>query len=235
MKTWAIYYEHPVAYSDGVYLQNKLLEARINDLIPDTVIFLEHLPVITRGVRSQPGQILLPENELRKQGIALAEASRGGAVTFHAPGQVVMYPIIRLDGRRKDARGYLECLEETAIRAAASFEVTAYRRKGMTGAWTDQGKLAAIGVRFKRWVAYHGMSFNVDLDLSGFSTIVPCGLAGEKVTSLKLLLESKCPSLKEARACLANHFSSVFARDLAVIHQKRFFPSQWPYLLAMLR
>jgi lipoate-protein ligase B len=169
---------------------------------------------------------LLSPEELTAKKIEISKSSRGGAVTFHGPGQVVMYPIIKLGGNKTDVHGYLNNLEEVAIRAAASFGVRAYRRKGMTGAWTDQGKLAAIGVRFKRWVTYHGLSFNVDLDLSGFSTIVPCGLAGEKVTSLKLLLGNKCPSVKEAGKCLANHFGSVCGRDLTVIHQKQFSASQ---------
>lgn len=249
MKACAIFFDEPLSYSDGLLAQESILEARIKDLIPDTVLFLEHLPVITCGVRSKPDQILLSDEELKAKQIEVSKSSRGGAVTFHGPGQLVMYPIIKLGGNKSRATrdkadpgfagasipGYLHNLEEVAIRTAASFGVTAYRRKGMTGAWTEQGKLAAIGVRFKRWVTLHGLSFNVDLDLSGFSTIVPCGLAGEKVTSLKLLLGDKCPSVKKARERLANHFSSVCARDLTVIHQQCFSASQLPALLDMLR
>lgn len=235
MKACAIFFDQALSYRDGIILQENILEARIKDLIPDTVLFLEHLPVITCGVRSKPDQILLSDEELKAKQIEVSKSSRGGAVTFHGPGQLVMYPIIKLGDAKADIHGYLHNLEEVAIRTAASFGVTAYRRKGMTGAWTEQGKLAAIGVRFKRWVTLHGLSFNVDLDLSGFSTIVPCGLAGEKVTSLKLLLGDKCPSVEKARERLANHFSSVCARDLTVIHQQYFSASQLPALLAMLR
>lgn len=235
IKASAIFFDKPLSYGDGLVIQEGLLEARIKDAIPDVVLFLEHLPVITCGVRTKPAQILLAPDELKKKGIEIAASSRGGAVTFHGPGQVVMYPIIKLGGAKADIHGYLHNLEEVAIRTAADFGVKAYRRKGMTGAWTDQGKLAAIGVRFKRWVTYHGLSFNVDLDLSGFSTIVPCGLAGEKVTSLKLLLGNKCPSVTKARECLANHFSSVCARDLTIIHRQIFFAAELPTLLTMLR
>ena len=235
MNAYAIYFYEPLSYKDGLQIQERILETRINDLVPDTVLFLEHLPVITCGVRSKPEQILLSDGELKARHIEISKSSRGGAVTFHGPGQLLMYPIIKLGGNKADVQGYLNNLEETAIRTAASFGVTAYRRPGMTGAWTDQGKLAAIGVRFKHWVTYHGMSFNVVPDLSGFETIIPCGLAGEKVTSLKLLLGSKCPSVEKARESLANHFSSVCARDLSVIHQKQFSASQLSELLAMLR
>lgn len=234
MKTYAIYFEQSLPYRDGVILQEAVLEARIKDQVPDIVLFLEHLPVITCGVRTKPAQILLVPAELKKKGIEIAVTSRGGAATFHGPGQVVMYPIIKLGGAMADVHGYLYNLEEVAIRTAADFGVKAYRRKGMTGAWTDEGKLAAIGVRFKRWVTYHGLSFNVDLDLSGFSAIVPCGLAGEKVASLKLLLGDKCPPVEKARECLANHFGSVCARDLTAIHRRTFSASQLPSLLTML-
>lgn len=235
MKANAIFFDEPLSYQDGLQIQECILEARIKDQISDTVLFLEHLPVITCGVRSKPEQILLSPEELKARQIEISKSSRGGAVTFHGPGQLIMYPIIKLGSNKADIHGYLHNLEEVAIRTAANFGVTAYRRPGMTGAWTDHGKLAAIGVRFKRWVTHHGLSFNVDLDLSGFSTIVPCGLTGEKVTSLKLLLGDKCPSVKKARESMSNHFSSVCARDLTVIHRQHFSAPQLPSLLAMLR
>ena len=219
MKANAIYIDKPLPYKDGLLLQENILEARIQDLTADTVIFLEHLPVITCGVRSKPEQILLSTGELKAKHIEISKSSRGGAVTFHGPGQLIMYPVIKLGGNKSDVHGYLNNLEEVAIRSAASFGVMAYRRPGMTGAWTAQGKLAAIGVRFKRWVAYHGMSFNIDPDLSGFAAIVPCGLAGEKVTSLKILLGNKCPPLKKVRDIMARHFSEVFCRELSISHQ----------------
>ena len=235
MKACAIFIDRPLSYQAGLLLQGKILEARIQDLIPDTVLFLQHLPVITCGVRSKPEQILVSNRELKARNIDISRSSRGGAATYHGPGQLIMYPIIKLVVNKTDAHGYLYNLEEIALRTAADFGVKAFRRRGMTGAWTDEGKLAAIGIRFKRWVTYHGMSFNVKPDLSGFSTIVPCGLAGEKITSLKLLLGDKCPSLKKTRECMANHFSSVCARDLTVIHRKHYSASQLPGLLAILR
>ncbi|MDD5484247.1 MAG: lipoyl(octanoyl) transferase LipB, partial [Kiritimatiellae bacterium] len=148
--------------------------------------------------------------------------SRGGAVTFPGPGKLVMYPISRRGAGGAAAadgaggvRGYLGALEEVAIRTAEFFGVRAWRRTGMTGAWTEGGKLAAIGVRFRRWVSYHGMSFNVNPDLSGFAAIIPCGLAGEEVASLEKLLGKTCPSLREVRDAMAGQFSAVFNRELS--------------------
>lgn len=235
MKAFAIFFDQPLSYQDGLILQEAVLAERIEDRISDTVLFLEHLPVITCGVRSKPNQILLSPEELKARHIAISKSSRGGAVTFHGPGQLIMYPIIKLGGNKADIHGYLHNLEEVAIRAAASFGVTAYRRKGMTGTWTDKGKLAAIGVRFKRWGTYHGMSFNVDPDLSGFDAIIPCGLADEKVTSLKLLLGNRCPPPGEVRESMANQFSAVFYRELAILKYKDFSAEQLFSLLTMLK
>jgi lipoate-protein ligase B len=269
MKNYAIFFDQPMSYQDGVILQQAILEARIKEQAPDVVLFLEHLPVITCGVRTKPGQILFSTAELKKKGIEVSASSRGGAVTFHCPGQIVMYPIVKIGaagmpppyllnksaiGRARasgpaatlkvpnvksaaisaDAHGYLHNLEETAIRTAADFGVKAYRRKGMTGTWTDKGKLAAIGVRFKRWVSWHGLSFNVDPDLSGFETIIPCGLTGEKVTSLKVLLGNKYPSLKQVRERLALHFSSVFGMEITSLKQNQFSAGQSASLISML-
>ncbi|MBU4247803.1 MAG: lipoyl(octanoyl) transferase LipB [Verrucomicrobia bacterium] len=214
MTAWAICFEQPLTYAEGVRLQDALVAARSTGEIPDTVLFLEHTPVITMGVRSSARHILLSPESLAQQGIEVAKSSRGGDVTWHGPGQLVMYPIIRLGEQETDARGYLYNLEEIAIRTAADFGVTAFRRSGLTGAWTTRGKLAAIGIRLKRWVTFHGMSFNVSPDLSGFAAIVPCGLAGEPVASLKILCGNACPTLPTVRERLTAHFSAVCRRDI---------------------
>ena len=232
MRACAIFFDEPLSYRDGLLLQEGILEAREKDLLPDTVLFLEHQPVITCGVRSKPEQVLLSTDELKAKHIEILKTSRGGAVTFHGPGQLIIYPVIRLGGNRTDVHGYLHNLEEVAIRTAAGFGVTAYRRKGMTGAWTDHGKLAAIGVRFKRWITYHGMSFNVHPDLSGFSAIIPCGLAGEKVASLKISLADKCPALEKVRDFMADQFRAVFGRELAVLRERHFLSAQLAALIS---
>lgn len=214
MTAWAILLEKPVPYAEGVKLQNMLVNARIAGEIPDTVLFLEHTSVITLGARAQDTHVLLSAEELQRRRIELHPSTRGGDVTWHGPGQLVMYPIIRLGEQEADAHGYLHNLEEIAIRTAADAGVRAYRRSGMTGAWTDQGKLAAIGIRLKRWVTFHGMSFNVNPDLSGFAAIIPCGLQGEAIASFKTLLGAACPDMAEVRANMMRHFSEVCRRKL---------------------
>ncbi len=196
-------------------LQRALLNARISDAIPDVVLFLEHHPVVTLGARGRTNHLLVSEERLAEMGIDLVRAERGGDVTFHGPGQLVMYPVLRLGSNRADSHGYLHNLEEIAIRTAASFGVAAYRRPGLNGAWTDAGKLAAIGFRLKRWVTFHGMSFNVRGDLPGFQTIVPCGLVGERVATLQTWLGSRTPAVTDVRAAMAGHFEEVCRRQLS--------------------
>lgn len=221
MTAWAIIFQKPLEYAAGVRLQEALVSARIADQIPDAILLLEHAPVITLGVRADRRHILLPPAELARRGITVVQSSRGGDVTWHGPGQLVMYPIIRLGEEEADARGYLFNLEEVAIRTAADFGVTATRRAGLTGAWTQAGKLAAIGIRLKRWVTFHGLSFNVNPDLSGFAAIVPCGLAGEPVTSLKNLKGDACPALEDVRNRLLAHFSAVCHRKVRQFSSER--------------
>lgn len=212
--TWTYDFQRPVGYAEGVRLQEALVEARIAGRIPDVVLFLEHRPVITLGLRAARDHLLLTERELAARGIEVAATSRGGDVTWHGPGQWVMYPILKLGANEADAHGYLRHLETIALRTAADFGVAAYGRPGLTGAWTAAGKLAAIGIRFKRWVTFHGLSVNVNCALTGFDTIVPCGLHGEPVTSLAALLGAQCPSMDAVRDRMAFHFAAVCRRPL---------------------
>jgi lipoate-protein ligase B len=214
MSALAVFLDRPVPYADGVRLQTALAEARRAETLPDIVLFLEHRPVITLGTRGRETFLLTPPDRLRELGIDFARASRGGDVTYHGPGQLVMYPILKLGEREPDAHGYLHNLEEIALRTCATFGVRAFRRPGLNGAWTEAGKIAAIGFRLKRWVTLHGMSFNVEDDLAGFRHIVPCGLAGEPVTSLRALLGVRGPDLAAVRAGMARIFSEVCGRPV---------------------
>jgi len=209
-----VIYQDPVPYREGLRLQDELVARRQADDIPDTLLILEHSPVITLGIRAKHEHVLLAPDALARQGIEVAETPRGGDVTYHGPGQLVLYPVMKLTGADADAHAFVNKLEEIAILTADAFQVPAFRRKGKTGVWTDGGKIAAIGVRFKKWVSSHGMSFNVAPDLAGFGTIIPCGLHGERVTSLKELMGERCPSLREARAVMMRQFERVMDRTL---------------------
>ncbi len=214
MSAQVFFFDDPLAYQEGLAIQHKLHAARVADEIPDTVLFLQHLPVITLGNRGREHFLQVSKEELSRQGIDVIRASRGGDITYHAPGQLIIYPIIKLGSHEADAHGYLYNLEEIAIRTANDFGVQAFRREGMNGAWSRAGKLAAIGFRLKKWVSLHGMSFNVNVDLAGFNVIIPCGLKGESVASLKSILGKDCPRVDEVRSSMSTHFEDVCGRKL---------------------
>ena len=214
MNAWSVSFKEPVAYQSGLDIQRRLLKARQDDLIPDTVLILQHTPVVTLGNRGRDNYLLKTEDEFRELGIDLFHAERGGDVTFHGPGQWVLYPILYLGGNEADSHGYLNNLEEIAIRTLGDFGIEGFRREGKSGAWSDAGKIAAIGFRLKKWVSFHGMSFNVCNDLQGFNTIVPCGLVGEPVASLKTILGDACPEMPAVRDALLSHFTTVCNREL---------------------
>ena len=229
---WALYFEHPLPYAVGWSLQQALHARRGKGEIPDIVLFLQHPPTVTLGRRGRTQHLLFDPAGYAARGIELHTASRGGDVTFHGPGQWVLYPILHLGGDAADSRSYLFNLEEIALRTCADFGVKAWRREGKNGAWTDAGKIAAIGFHIKRWITLHGMSFNVDLDPSfGFSSIVPCGLAGEPVASLRTLLGEKTPAMDRARDRLALNFSETMGRPLTVFRES----DPWPEPIASLK
>lgn len=218
----AIAFPEPQAYAATTRLQDRLVSARQQDLIPDLVLVLEHTPVVTLGVRAKHEHILLAPAAIRRRGIDIEDSPRGGDVTYHGPGQLVLYPILKLTGPDADAHGYVSKLEEVAIRTAARYGIVADRRPGKTGAWTAHGKLAAIGVRIRRWVTSHGLSFNVNVDLNGFNLIIPCGLHGEPVTSLKAILGAATPPLTDVRAALLAEFAAQFNLTLTPVEVDAF-------------
>lgn len=202
-----------VPYSTGVKIQENLVKARNGDVIPDTILFLEHTPVFSMGIRAKEEHLLCSHDFIKGKGLDIEKSNRGGDVTYHGPGQLIVYPIMKLTGKDADAHLYVARLEEVAIKTASCFGVNAFRRKGMTGAWTEQGKIAAIGVHLKRWITFHGMSFNVNVDLPIYDLIVPCGLKKEKVTSLDAIIHRNIP-MAEARKVMAQIFHEVFNCDL---------------------
>lgn len=178
-----------VQYADAHSLQKRLQALRIAEQIDDTVLLLEHPPVLTLGRSAKRQHLLAPADVLQAHGITVHEVGRGGDVTYHGPGQLVAYPIIDLKPNRKDVRKYVWSLEEAMIRSCADLGVTADRIQGLNGAWVDDRKIGAVGVRISRWVTMHGFALNVNSDLGHFDLIVPCGIRDKKVTSLSAELE----------------------------------------------
>ncbi len=206
----------PVPYAAACTAQEQLVARRFRGEIPDTILFVEHPPVVTMGRRGRTDSLLSSPGRLATLGIELVESTRGGDVTYHAPGQIVVYPILSLRERGSDVHAYVNLLEEAAIRTAAEFGVEAHRLDDARGVWTKSGKLAAIGVRVSRGITSHGMSFNVDLDLSGFANIVPCGRHGDRATSLKEILGPASPSRGDVRARLCVHLADLFRLKTAI-------------------
>lgn len=177
-----------VGYEAAWELQRDLVAARQTGGAPDTLLLLEHPPVITLGRSGESAHLLGSEAELERRGVAFVETDRGGDITFHGPGQIVGYAIVDLAARGRDLHRYLRDLEAVLIRALAEFGIVAGRVDGLTGVWVGDAKVAAIGIRVSRWVTHHGFALNVDTDLSYFDLIVPCGIADRRVTSMEALL-----------------------------------------------
>jgi lipoyl(octanoyl) transferase len=205
-----------IGYEAGVERQKALVQARQAGEIDDTLLFVEHPPVITLGVKTRGNfaNIRADAAALAARGVEIHDTGRGGDVTFHGPGQLVGYPIIDLKPDRQDVHRYVRDLEEVLIRTAADFGLEAGRIQGYSGAWVGDRKLAAIGVRISRWVTSHGFALNVTTDLAGFDLIVPCGITDRGVTSLSALLGREVP-MPEVEAAVVTHFAAVFDRDIA--------------------
>ncbi len=177
-----------IAYADAVCLQDALVEQRRNDEIPDTLLLLEHPPVITLGRRATLDDVYLSEAALMQRGIALEKTTRGGLVTYHGPGQLVGYPIVKLRARGLTVPYYVRALELAIISALDETGIAARIDEGHVGVWTDRGKIAAIGVAQRHGVTLHGFAVNLQPDLAHFELINPCGIGDLGVTSAAAIL-----------------------------------------------
>ncbi len=202
-----------LSYSQGLTLQEALIARHRNGAGTDTLLLLEHPPVITLGRSGDAANVLVDREELDRRGIELHEVGRGGDATYHGPGQLVGYPVIALEPERRDAHRYLRDLEEALILTAADYGIDAGRVEGLTGIWVGNCKLAAIGVRLSTgWITSHGFAFNVGPNLDGFEAIVPCGITDRGVTSLTRLIGRE-PSLREVASRIAGHLATVLGLE----------------------
>jgi lipoyl(octanoyl) transferase len=213
-----------VDYSTGLRLQQRLVELRKVAKIGDTLLLLEHTPVITLGRNAKAANIIASREELSRRGVEVLECDRGGDVTFHGPGQLVAYPIFDLrgmtsnDGKRKalGAIEYVRRLEEVLIRTCADFKIATKRVAGLTGVWTSEGdeaKIAALGVHISRAVTSHGVALNVNTNLDYFNLIIACGLTAKPVTSMAKELGREL-SLQEVAHSVSRHFGAVFQSQM---------------------
>ena len=176
-----------IGYLDARQLQLSLVEKVHSGQQPNTMLMLEHPHVYTKGRLSKESDILVPEEELTANGIPVYETDRGGQITYHGPGQLVVYPIVNIRGWGGPIK-YIRALEQVIIATLAEMNITATCESGNTGVWTDQGKIAAIGVKITRGIAFHGLALNVNTDLNKYRNIIPCGIADRPVTSMATIL-----------------------------------------------
>ncbi len=214
-----------VAYAESLELQRRLVELRHQERIANTLLLLEHPPVLTLGRNSQRENVLASDELLARRGVEIHEINRGGDVTYHGPGQLVGYPIVDLRSfaPRLGAVDYVRMLEEVLIRACASYGIVTQRIPKRTGVWTLPGgsiperKIAAIGVHISRGITSHGFALNVTTDLRDFDLIVPCGISDRTVTSLENEIDTAThavPTLEQAGNTIARHFGAVFSHQV---------------------
>jgi lipoyl(octanoyl) transferase len=213
-----------VPYAEGLELQRRLVEARHKGRIGNTLVLLEHPPVLTLGRNASRANILASDEFLAYRGVEIHEINRGGDVTYHGPGQLVGYPIFDLRSftPRLGAVDFVRRMEEALIRACGDFAVPATRVPGRTGVWTLPGgsiqekKIAAIGVHIARGITSHGFALNVSPDLRDFELIVPCGIADRAVTSLEREADPP-PAMEAVRHAVARHFGRVFDHQVLAV------------------
>jgi len=193
-------------------LQREIHAERVGDSCTDTLVLLEHEPVVTIGRNAGVGGLLVPEALLRARGIDLVRTDRGGDITYHGPGQLIGYPIVDLKGLHNDVHRFLREIEEGLIRAIARWGIRAGRNPGKTGVWVGDQKIASIGLRASHWVTMHGFALNVTTDLSPFDLIVPCGITGCRMTSMERLLGGAKPAVREVGAAVADELSRLWGR-----------------------
>jgi lipoyl(octanoyl) transferase len=209
-------------YAEAWDLQDRLVDERSQDLAPDRLLLTEHPPSFTQGSSSHDGYILWDETQRRARGVELFRSDRGGDVTYHGPGQLVVYPIVKLErsGERLklDVLGYLRRLEAVVITSLADYDIHAFPIAGLTGVWVNtpngEAKICAIGVKINvKAVTKHGFALNINTDMSYFEGIVPCGIADKGVTSMTQIL-GRALDMGEVTGQVIRHFGEVFDYEM---------------------
>ncbi len=197
--------DYPAAWA----LQQKLVAARVENRIDhDILLFLEHPPVFTLGRRGGLENLLVSESFLKDSGIPVIQVERGGVITYHGPGQIVVYPIMNLHARRIGVKDFVAAMEEAMLQTAANWNIAAGRNPINSGIWVGNQKMGSIGIALRKGVSFHGLALNVNLDLTPFSWIQPCGLQGVSMTSLKNELGRELP-MNEVLDVLKNQLAAA--------------------------
>ncbi len=204
-------------YKKALNIQLDLLDKRKNNLIPDTLILLQHPPTITIGRGGDLKNLLVSQSYLKDRGIYFEQISRGGDITFHGPGQIVAYPIMNLNSLGRDIHKYLRSLEYLIIDMLKNYGIKASGFKGITGVWVNEKKIASIGIGVKRWITYHGFAININNDLNYYDMIIPCGLSKVMMTNVSTESATGKVAIENANDYIIESFSKTFNRKYSGI------------------
>jgi len=204
-------------YKEVWDLQKKIHERRVEEKIPDTMILVEHNPVITMGKAGKQSNLLWPLDLLKERGVQYYEIERGGDVTYHGPGQLIGYPIFNVRDGFAGIKPFINAIEKAIIAMLADFSITGMKKEKMIGVWTEKGKICSIGIAVRRWISFHGFALNVNTDLGYFDLIVPCGLKNVAMTSMEQILDKAVP-LDGVRKSLIANFGKIFNQNISMTY-----------------
>ena len=202
-----------IDYKRAWDLQLEVFSKRVKDEIDDTFFMLEHPHTYTLGKVAEKENLISSEDQLKELGVSVYEIDRGGDITYHGPGQIVGYPIIKLSSWKEDTHEYLRGLEEVIMNVCSDYGLITHRNPKYTGVWIEERKIAAIGIKVSRWTTMHGFAFNINTDLNYFGGIIPCGIRDKEVTSLKKELGKEI-EINEVKENLVEKFKDFFGYDL---------------------
>jgi lipoate-protein ligase B len=201
-----------IGYEEALSLQRRLVDERHKGEIEDTLLLLEHTPVITIGSSGGEDNLLVDTERIEQAGIEVHRTDRGGNITYHGPGQLVGYPIFDLREHGKDVHLFLRNVEQAIVDCLAEFGITSYATPGYAGVWVGEDKICSIGVTVRRWISYHGFALNVSPNFEHWSFIHPCGLVGKQMTSIEKLTGVD-PGMEAVKASVVRAFGGVFCDE----------------------
>jgi lipoate-protein ligase B len=213
-----------LGFEEALAMQMKICDLKKAGFAADVLLLLEHTPVVTLGRNGDWHNLLVSEETLRMRGVSRHHIDRGGDITFHGPGQLVGYPLMKLERHEQDVHLYMRNLEETVICVLREYGIEAGRQEKLTGVWTGSGKICALGVHISRWITRHGLALNVNTDLSYYDLIVPCGLHGKQIASMKSIL-GRDVDVREVAEKLLTHFGRIFGRKMVSVSDLGFLDS----------
>ena len=211
---------YPVSYQSALKMQMEAFEKVKNKECKGVILILQHLPTFTIGTGGGWDNLLYPVDFFDSQKIDIIETKRGGNITFHGPGQIVMYPILDLTELNKDVHWYIQCLEECVIGVLRQYGISGSRKPEHRGVWVDDLKISAVGVAIKHWITFHGLSFNINVDKKYFDWINPCGIKEFGICSLEDYVMN--PDIDKVSNQLAKSFEEIFKIKLQEENQSHF-------------